>query len=165
MYSLDDWEFCRHFNCVGIRQIAGLRDPFASRQWLQRFSGDPASMATLRTLLRQGERATSVHRMSDQEVIGQVCDWLACGRLHVHSKSEFASASRGGAAAADEAGKPQPETAVPFPLSDRRAPAKGDTGRSKPATEPATFSDAMDGHAQAAALLSAAGQGVPFCPE
>ena len=155
MSMVRDWKFCQNSICRDRQQVSGLRDPSFSRQWLQQFKGDPGGMFSLRALLSQEDRKLDRFRMSDDDVLNQVAKLLASGRLHVHAQ---ASRSGGGSAGASE-----PETSAPFPLGERRKWRP--EPRQPEVTDPSTFSDGLDGQAQSAALLSAAAQGVPFCPE
>ena len=155
MSMVRDWEFCRDSSCRDRQQVSGLRDASFSRQWLRQFKGDAGGMFILRTLLSQEDRTLDRFRTSDDDILNHVAKLLASGRLHVHAQANRPS---GGSAGASE-----PETSVPFPLGERRKWRP--EPRQPEVTDPSTFSGELDNQAQSAALVSAAAQGVPFCPE
>lgn len=153
MPKVRDWEFCQSSGCAGVQQVSGLQNTSFSRQWLRQFKGDAASMLVLRTIMLQ-DRAVDRFRASDDQVLDSVARLLVSGRFHVHTPAAPAAASSPAAG---------PETAVPFPIGERK---KWRPDSRKPElADPSTFSDDLDGHLQSSALLSAAAHGVPFCPE
>jgi hypothetical protein len=152
-----DWELCRSHSCGDRLRVSGLHDPLVSRQWLRQFKGDPAGMFAMRTFLWQGGTAWHLFGLSDDEVINQLAHLLTSGRIHVHTQARPAARAGGGASSASKT-----QTSVPFPLTPQPKP----TPQEKPqAADPSTFPMNLDGPAQANALMSAAAQGVPFCPE
>ena len=95
-------------------------------------------------------------RLTDHEVIERLATLLQSGRLLVTVRDYRPSG-----------GKPAstPETPQPaFPLSERSQRA-ANTSTKKSETEPATFDPNVDAMAQSRALVAAAADGKPFCPE
>jgi len=115
-------------------------------------------MFAMRTFLWQGGTASVLFRLSDDEVIDQVADLLASGRVHVHTTPLPAARAGSGASGASAT-----QTPIPFPLTPQ--PKASSQERTPGPTDPSTFPLNLDGPAQTAALMSAAAQGVPFCPE
>jgi hypothetical protein len=109
---------------------------------------DQMAMSAVRQLLLQYQ---AVHRLSDEAVLTQIAGLVRSGALEIHRKV-VPIPSPGSAA--------QPAPSPPFPLSERRPPAK-------PVTQPeaATFTAALDDEALAGVLIDAADGGVPFCEE
>jgi hypothetical protein len=92
--------------------------------------------------------------MTDEDVIEQCADLLVAGRLHVHAPPEPDTSTT---LVAPPPGKP-----VPFPLSERN---RKSVSSKPPAHDPPTFPAGAKLNAQAAALIAAAAQGAPFCPQ
>jgi len=106
--------------------------------------GDPRSMTNLRgLLLRFRDR---VSQFDDHEVVKQVADLLAGGRLHICGQEE--RRVRTGGRQAETEARPEPPS---------------EPVRSAPPPDPSTFDDDHLAGAQADALQSAAESGVPFC--
>lgn len=153
-----DWELCRSLNCRERLEAPGFQDPLFLRLWLGQFKGDATGMFAMRTFLWRGGRVLDLFRLSDDDVIAQLADLLASGCVHVHTQPRRAARAGGGSS-----GTSATQTPVPFPMSQQPKPPPQE--RQPEAADPATFPINLDGPAQVAALMSAAAQGVPFCPE
>ncbi len=149
MPSFRDWELCRNLNCSSPDRHSGPRDPFAFRQWLGVFKGERSAMSALRSILQENGFG-SISQITDEAVVGHASNLLATGRLHFHQRLDFAPEARGGASS----NSPEFEGDKPFPISERRGP-RSDARTPQPQESP-TLPDDVDGHAQAAALQSAA---------
>jgi len=92
-------------------------------------------------------------RMADDTVIEQIADLLIADRLHIHAREmeTFAAGGTGGSG-----------QSVAFPLAERQS---RETAPPPPVADPPTFTSKVDPSAQAAALVAAASEGRPFCPE
>jgi len=121
-----------------------LREPLTTlrfREFLSRFSSDP-----------------EFGRFSDHDALDRMAELLFSRKVSIVARE-----MRSGAAA-----KPaETQTAAAaFPLSERSS-RRGATTSSPPAAveDPPTFDMKMDGVAQAAVLVAAANEAMPFCPE
>jgi hypothetical protein len=152
-----DWELCRNHSCGDRLRVSSLRDPLFARRWLRQFKRDPAGLSAMRTFLGQGEGARPLFGVSDDDAIDQLADLLASGLIHIHTQP--LPAARAGSGSSDTFAA---QTPVPFPLTPQPKPTPQ---QAQPPAEPSTFPMNLAGPAQAAALMSAAAQGVPFCPE
>jgi hypothetical protein len=110
------------------------------REYLARFSDDPECF-----------------RLSDHEAIERMAALLYSRKVLLVVR-EQGGGSKGSA-------PPAPATPVAFPLSERVT--RTSSVSPKPATvdDPPTFNPRLNAAMQAAALVAAADQGKPFCPE
>jgi len=104
----------------------------------------------LRDLVRS-DISLSLFCVSDAMLVRRVEQLLISGRLHLHKKEREVQSGSGN-------GESQP----PFPLSQRQP---REASAPPPVFDPPSFSPDVDLVAQAAALVAAAAQGIPFCPE
>jgi hypothetical protein len=146
--------------CVQANQFGGmLKNPGQAEEWLRKFTGNSMSMTGLRNVAGQCGRG-SVNLMDNGAVVKLIAQQICSGQLRVCSTRALGgpagdpAASAGGAAADSK----------PFPLSGLQKKQASPSNSDRP-PDPNTFSDDLDGPAQAAALISAASQGQAFCPE
>lgn len=108
------------------------------REYLTRYSNDPESF-----------------RLTDHQVLDRLAALLYSRRIVVVVRQERSS------------GQPNAKSQSPapaFPLSER--PVRGSSASSPPpASDPPTFYPNIEAAAQASALVAAAAEGKPFCPE
>ena len=110
-------------------------------------------MRTLRDLLAK-QILLPPSRASDNSVLEQVAELLVSGRLHLHAK-KMEAAPPAGTTASEE------ESVVAFPISAHRSRQPEATPQF---ADLPVFPAKADLVAQAAALVSAAAAGSPFCP-
>ena len=117
---------------------------------------DSALVSRLRTFLNRYSGDPEYYRLTDHQAMERLSILLYRGSFVIAVRRPPA----GG-------GKPTPATqsgAPAFPLSERSSRGPSDDTASTPADAP-TFSSDLDGNAQAGALVAAAADGKPFCPE
>jgi hypothetical protein len=148
-----EWTICQAPGCTEPDRVDDLPGVLGTRLWLQPFKGDPLQMRILRDLLTN-QILLPASRMADDTVIEQIADLLIADRLHIHAKEMETFAAGGTTEESDQS--------VAFPLAERQP---RDSGPPPPAADPPTFSPKIDPSAQAAALIAAASEGKPFCPE
>jgi hypothetical protein len=136
-----------------------LKNPAQAEEWLRKLTQSPMTMTGLRDLAAKfGQKSVNV--MDNGAVVKLIAQQICFGQLRICSTGTFSGVAGdpGNRAAAAEA------DSKPFPLSDlKRRQTSSSQSDHPPDTN--TFSDDLDGQAQAAALTSAASQGQPFCPE
>ena len=113
------------------------------------------SMRRLRGLLSEHYDIGHIGGMKDDAVVDQLANYLSSGNLQVFPQMPYQRY---------EISEVRTTVEVPFPLSKRTRPAAS-LPVGSPATDPPTFSSDVLFAAQAAALVSAAAEGKPFCPE
>jgi hypothetical protein len=125
--------------------------------WLKQLTFQhPELMARCREYLSRSSDDPENFRLTDSQAIERLAVLLHTRRVVVIAR-EF----RGGG------GTPTASAAAPgpaFPLSER-APRPATVSQPAPAGDPATFSSNVDPTAQSNALVAAAADGKPFCPE
>lgn len=123
-----------------LRQLAFQHPDLNSRfrEYLTRYSDDP-----------------EIFRLTDFQAMERLALLLHSRRIVVIAR-EF----RTGGGTPSAAAAPAPA----FPLSER-APKTPSSTYQAPVNDPPTFSPDVDGAAQANALVAAAADGKPFCPE
>ena len=151
------WKLCERQACREQNRSSGPRDRYSARISLLAFKTDALKMSGLRNLLSRWS-SSQLFRMSDEEVIDQIAELWARGRLHVHSPTPVRVVSAPASVA-----RTSPKV-VSFPLSERKPRGRAGTSHQPPRSEPPTFSSDIDLVVQAATLVSAASQGTPFCP-
>jgi hypothetical protein len=125
-----------------LKQIAKQDSDLISRlrDYLTRYSGDPENF-----------------RLTDQQMLERLAILLHSRRIVVIGREQRGSG-----------GKPTPSTeaaAPAFPLSERSSRAPSASYQPPPETDSPIFDPNVDGDAQADALVAAAADGKPFCPE
>jgi len=84
----------------------------------------------------------------------------------LYSRKVVAVAREQGVGAGAAAPAPKAAAIAPaFPLSERVRRAPTASSKPEPAEDPPTFKPRLDAVVQAAALVAAADQGKPFCPQ
>jgi hypothetical protein len=117
---------------------------------------DAVLMTRFRELLSQHSGDPDGARLTDHQVLERLAAMLGSRRIIVIAK-EMRSSS----------GQPaeKVQSAAPaFPLSERSA-AAAPAAPPPPPSDPSTFDPNVDAAAQASALVAAAADGKPFCPE
>ncbi|HZS56844.1 MAG TPA: hypothetical protein VFA65_20735 [Bryobacteraceae bacterium] len=135
-----------------------LRSAAQTEEWLRKLTQNSLTMTGLRDVATRSGHA-SVNLMDNGAVVKLIAQQICSGQLRVCSTSTFGRAGGGdpgqSAAATDS---------KPFPLGDLKKKQASSSSTDHP-PDANTFSDNLDGQAQAAALTSAASQGQPFCPQ
>ena len=126
--------------------------------WLKRHVFlNPQNIPNLRQYIGRFFVDPEYFRMTDQQVLEKMADLLYSHKAVVVAREE-----RSGG------GTPTPKTSIPaaFPLSERASRSASESSP-KPATaeDPPTFDSRVDAVAQAAMLVAAANESMPFCPE
>ena len=153
----EPWNFCDRLDCGEEIFSFHPEDAFALRSSLQYSKPESLAMNLLRNLLWRETNGWALARMSEDDAIEQVVHLLIRQRLHVHVTPL----------------KPVAFTQVEGDVSQAAAssPARASQSASSPsraqsvASDPPTFNSPLDGAIQAAALVAAAAQGQPFCPQ
>ena len=162
------------FNCFGI-QLCRSNEPCTCQQsnnlaaflknaacaelWLKQRTRDAMTMTGLRSVAARSLNR-SVTFLDNKEIVRLVARQISSGQMRVCSTAIL---KQGGGDPGTTAATAAAE-GVPFPISERPARPPVSTKREAPPEE-ATFSDDLDGSAQAAALAAAAAEGQPFCPQ
>ena len=151
------FELCWFYECSKCEQIISLKTNLYAEEWLRNAARDPLTMIRLRTLASQCGYG-HLNLLDNHAIIKLIGGLLSSGQVRVCGREKSVERSTATTSAPDKG--PEPKA---FPLVARQErPAQPLTQK---LAEPATFSDHLDGKAQASALASAAAQGVPFCPE
>jgi hypothetical protein len=124
--------------------------------WLKRLGlPDSDLMTRMRELLRDHAGDPDSARLTDHQVLERLAGLLSSRRIIVIGREQRTSSGQ----PAEKA-----ESSAPaFPLSERATAAPASAP--PPPTEPSTFDPNVDAAAQASALVAAAADGKPFCPE
>jgi hypothetical protein len=109
------------------------------RAYLARLSDDPETF-----------------RLGDQDAIQRMAALLYSRKVVIVEREERGSA---------KGPTPAATTGVAFPLSERLPRASSVASKPVPASDPPTYDPKLDAVAQAAALVAAAAEARPFCPE
>jgi hypothetical protein len=132
--------------------------PDEALKWLKQLGfSHPEAMVGVRTYLGRISDDTESFRLSDHDVIEKMAALLYSRKVVIVARDE-GGGSKGSA----------PNAAAPvvaFPLSQRNSRAPSAAAKPAPVSEPATFDPKLDAVVQAAALVAAAAEGKPFCPE
>ena len=144
-----EWCFCQKPECASSDRVYGLEAQSLVHLWLQELKDDPFRIHAFRDLVRSNISLPIVR--VDATLVRRIEEMLIAGRLHLHKKEKGIQSGSGA-----------PEKHVPFPLSERHP---RDTSPPPPVIEPPSFSSHVDLSAQAATLVAAAANGMPFCPE
>jgi hypothetical protein len=149
-------EFCSPHECSECRKSAFLLNGHAgAEQWLASRSANPLVILSMRQVAfdRGHDR---LRRLNDQDVIKAIAWEVASGALRLCDRNwetpRFVGTTTGVTDDVDD---------KPFPIQER---TKTVTSAPPPPADPPTLPD-VNVQAQAAALSSAAAQGVPFCAE
>jgi hypothetical protein len=159
-----EWEIIREDECSYCRSMTELHDRFYARLWLERFRGNSLSMAALRRILSR-EGRLQLDRASEDEVIKQAAELLACGVWHAHELLDIhGPASKAVQSSTHTRQSSSLQTGGPGPS----IPAPKNVPLTLPALKVAdsdspTFSSRVDAAALANVLARSADQGVPFC--
>jgi hypothetical protein len=129
------WELHRWGECKECQPLAGLRDRFSARQWLQQFRGNLLHMSALRQLLsREVSASWSLDRTTDDEILDHAVELLASGLWHVHgeqSMRHMAGRQGPGAGSSDSKATSAP---APPPPENHKPPAPKQAAISVPRT-------------------------------
>lgn len=139
-----------HASYVSGRSVEFPGAPGLGVQHLSSCGTDAAAISNLRLLLYEAAPQLDILRLTDDDVLEMVEEFLWAGDLRTDLPPEPEKRESGGPAPVAAAA-----AAPPPPASQASQPADE--------PEPDTFHPDLDGRLQAAALMSAAAQGVPFC--
>jgi len=145
-----EYWFCEKQDCSSPDRASGLQGQFLIHCWLQELKSDPVRKRILGDLVRS-EIPLALFCIGEATLVRRVEQLLISGQLHFHKKEREVQSGSGDL-----------ETQVPFPLSQRQP---REASAAPPVFDPPSFSPDVDLAAQAATLVAAAAQGVPFCPE
>jgi hypothetical protein len=117
------------------------------------------TMTTLREFIGRFSNDPERFRLTDQEALQQMAELLYARKAVVVARQERTSS-----------GSPSQTQPIPvaFPLSERasrRSTTSTTTSSPAPAEDQPTFDSKLDAVAQASALVAAAKESLPFCPE
>jgi hypothetical protein len=158
MYITKDCELCTNPECRKRDSAVYIHDREFALQLLNRLKLDRFAMLAARSLLREEYAWESLFQYSDDMVIEQIATLLLCDRLHLHIREMPRSLGVGGSTSASAA-------PAAFPMANRKQPAQTSPRAAPTQQEDPTLPADTDYAAQAAALVSAAKTGVPFCAQ
>jgi hypothetical protein len=152
------------FQTFEFQQAPELPRPlvFASHdealKWLRQLGFlDAGTISELRRYLGRFADASECSRLTDNEVLERVAILLYSRKIVVVARLEV-----GGSGAGSEKTPPIP---IPFPLAERTARASSSSYKPPVVEDSPTFDPRLIAVSQAAALVAAAQEGMPFCPE
>jgi hypothetical protein len=158
--GIQDWWFCSNGTCTQPNRIPSLGGTLWTRLFLERWTRDWRKAGELRRILTEADRGRSLLQLTDDEVVAQVALLIERGCIHIHASHAWVHVedkfSQSGVTA-----PPQPPA---FPLASRSAQSNPESAAPAP-DDPATFTGPVDPGAMVAALMAAASQGAPFCPQ
>jgi hypothetical protein len=126
-------------------------------RWLKQLGFHSQGIPEVRECLGHFSDDREFFRLTDHEVVERMADLLYSAKVLAVVREQ------GG-----RPGSPTPKTPVAapaFPLSERTQRARTSTPKPAPAEDPPTFNPRLDSVVQAAALVAAAENGMPFCPQ
>jgi hypothetical protein len=131
--------------------------PEDALKWLRKITSQrPEMLIRFREYVSRYLSEPEAFRVTDQQVLERMAGLLHSRRVVVISREDRAAGAAPTAA----------QTAAPaFPLAERAPREAPVTTSPQQAVDPSTFSPDTDQNAQAAALVAAAADGKPFCPE
>ena len=158
--GIQDWWFCARRNCAASNRAPSFGGPLWTRTFLERWTRDWQKGVALRRVLIEAGRGRAVDALTNVEVIEQVALLIERGEIHIHASEAWVHVVEDVSDGRPDAPPPSPA----FPLAARSA-AQPDSNPQPASDDPSTFASPVDTGAQIAALMSAAQQGAPFCPE
>ena len=117
----------------------------------------PEAILRFREYLSRFSDDVECFRLTDHEALDRIAELLYSRKVVLVTREER-SGSAGPSAKA-------PTIPVAFPLSERSSRRSSESPKQAPAEDPPTFDSRLDAVGQAAALVTAADEGSPFCPE
>jgi hypothetical protein len=152
------------FQTFELRRAFELPKPlnFGSRdeafKWVKQLGSlHPETMHRFREYLVRFSDDPECFRLTDHQAIERMAELLYSRKVVIVMQEQ-----RAGSQGATSKAAPIP---VAFPLSERTSRRPTTSSKPAPAEDSPTFDPKVDAVAQAAALVAAANEGKPFCPE